>query len=297
MLQHAIDDFLHYLQVEKGLAPNTLSAYELDLTSYREFIAKERKKSEWRDVSRLDLIQFLNLLKESGKAPTTIARNVSSLRMFHRFLYQDGIVKIDISEHINIPKKSRKLPNVLSTSEVEKLLSINVKTSLDMRNKAMIELLYATGLRVTELIELKQSDFHRTMGFVRCIGKGSKERIIPVGDIALQAVNDYLDQARPKLIKQNQSENTLFLNHHGRPLTRQGFWKIMKQLAQQVGIKKRISPHMLRHSFATHLLENGADLRAVQEMLGHEDISTTEIYTHVTRTRMKEVYEQYHPRA
>lgn len=297
MLQHAIDDFLHYLQVEKGLASNTLSAYELDLRSYCEFIEKERKKSKWIDVSRLDLMQFLNLLKESGKATTTIARNISSLRMFHRFLYQDGIVKIDISEHINIPKKSRKLPNVLSTSEVEKLLSINVKTSLDMRNKAMIELLYATGLRVTELIELKQSDFHRTMGFVRCIGKGSKERIIPVGDIALQAVNDYLDQARPKLVKQNQSENTLFLNHHGRPLTRQGFWKIMKQLAQQVGIKKRISPHMLRHSFATHLLENGADLRAVQEMLGHEDISTTEIYTHVTRTRMKEVYEQYHPRA
>lgn len=297
MLQHAIDDFLHYLQVEKGLASNTLSAYELDLTSYREFIAKERKKSEWRDVSRLDLIQFLNLLKESGKAPTTIARNVSSLRMFHRFLYQDGIVKADVSEHINTPKKSRKLPNVLSTSEVEKLLSISIKTSLDMRNKAMIELLYATGLRVTELIELKQSDFHRTMGFVRCVGKGSKERIIPVGDIALQAVNDYLDKARPKLVKQNKSENTLFLNHHGRPLTRQGFWKIIKQLAQVVGIKKRISPHMLRHSFATHLLENGADLRAVQEMLGHEDISTTEIYTHVTKTRMKEVYEQYHPRA
>jgi len=297
MLQYAIDDFLHYLQVEKGLAPNTLSAYEQDLTTYRQFIAKERLKSEWTDVTKLDLIQYFSSLKEDGKAATTIARNVSSLRMFHRFLLRDGIVNNDVSEHINTPKKPRKLPNVLSTLEVEKLLSINIKTPLDMRNKAMIELLYATGLRVTELIELNQSDFHRTMGFVRCVGKGSKERIIPVGDIALQAVNDYIDTARPKLVKQNKSENALFLNHHGRPLTRQGFWKIIKQLAQEVGIKKQISPHMLRHSFATHLLENGADLRAVQEMLGHEDISTTEIYTHVTKTRMKEVYNKYHPRA
>ncbi|TXL67908.1 site-specific tyrosine recombinase XerD [Cerasibacillus terrae] len=295
MLKYATKDFYHYLQIERGLSDNTITAYRRDIDKYCIFIMKEIKKKDWKFVTRLDIVSFLRQLKEEGKSSATIRRTTSSLRMFHRFLYREEIVDIDVSQHIEIPKKERKLPNILSTEEVEALLNIKQDTPLHIRNKAMLELLYATGLRVTELIELKVGDFHLTMGFVHCFGKGSKERIIPVGDLALQAVSDYLQHARPMLKKGD--ENTLFLNHHGRPLTRQGFWKIIKKLAKQAHINKKISPHMLRHSFATHLLENGADLRAVQEMLGHEDISTTQIYTHVTKARMKDVYKKYHPRA
>lgn len=295
MLKYATEDFYHYLQIERGLSDNTITAYRRDIDKYCIFIMKEIKKKDWKFVTRLDIVSFLRQLKEEGKSSATIRRTTSSLRMFHRFLYREEIVDIDVSQHIEIPKKERKLPNILSTEEVEALLNIKQDTPLHIRNKAMLELLYATGLRVTELIELKVGDFHLTMGFVHCFGKGSKERIIPVGDLALQAVSDYLQHARPMLKKGD--ENTLFLNHHGRPLTRQGFWKIIKKLAKQAHINKKISPHMLRHSFATHLLENGADLRAVQEMLGHEDISTTQIYTHVTKARMKDVYKKYHPRA
>lgn len=295
MLKYATEDFYHYLQIERGLSDNTITAYRRDIDKYCIFIVKEIKKKDWKFVTRLDIVSFLRQLKEEGKSSATIRRTTSSLRMFHRFLYREEIVDIDVSQHIEIPKKERKLPNILSTEEVEALLNIKQDTPLHIRNKAMLELLYATGLRVTELIELKVGDFHLTMGFVHCFGKGSKERIIPVGDLALQAVSDYLQHARPMLKKGD--ENTLFLNHHGRPLTRQGFWKIIKKLAKQAHINKKISPHMLRHSFATHLLENGADLRAVQEMLGHEDISTTQIYTHVTKARMKDVYKKYHPRA
>lgn len=295
MLKYATEDFYHYLQIERGLSDNTITAYRRDIDKYCIFIMKEIKKKDWKFVTRLDIVSFLRQLKEEGKSSATIRRTTSSLRMFHRFLYREEIVEIDVSQHIEIPKKERKLPNILSTEEVEALLNIKQDTPLHIRNKAMLELLYATGLRVTELIELKVGDFHLTMGFVHCFGKGSKERIIPVGDLALQAVSDYLQHARPMLKKGD--ENTLFLNHHGRPLTRQGFWKIIKKLAKQAHINKKISPHMLRHSFATHLLENGADLRAVQEMLGHEDISTTQIYTHVTKARMKDVYKKYHPRA
>lgn len=295
MLKYATEDFYHYLQIERGLSDNTITAYRRDIDKYCIFIVKEIKKKDWKFVTRLDIVSFLRQLKEEGKSSATIRRTTSSLRMFHRFLYREEIVEIDVSQHIEIPKKERKLPNILSTEEVEALLNIKQDTPLHIRNKAMLELLYATGLRVTELIELKVGDFHLTMGFVHCFGKGSKERIIPVGDLALQAVSDYLQHARPMLKKGD--ENTLFLNHHGRPLTRQGFWKIIKKLAKQAHINKKISPHMLRHSFATHLLENGADLRAVQEMLGHEDISTTQIYTHVTKARMKDVYKKYHPRA
>lgn len=295
MLKYATEDFYHYLQIERGLSDNTITAYRRDIDKYCIFIVKEIKKKDWKFVTRLDIVSFLRQLKEEGKSSATIRRTTSSLRMFHRFLYREEIVEIDVSQHIEIPKKERKLPNILSTEEVEALLNIKQDTPLHIRNKAMLELLYATGLRVTELIELKVGDFHLTMGFVHCFGKGSKERIIPVGDLALQAVSDYLQHARPMLKKGD--ENTLFLNHHGRPLTRQGFWKIIKKLAKQAHVNKKISPHMLRHSFATHLLENGADLRAVQEMLGHEDISTTQIYTHVTKARMKDVYKKYHPRA
>jgi|SRR5690625_42769 len=296
MLKHALDDFFHYLYIERGLAHNTLEAYKRDLRQYYQFIKKVVQKTSWEAVRRSDIMGFLNTLHEEGKSHATIARVISSIRSFHQFLNREQWTSRDVSIHIETPKRPRSLPEVLSIKEVEQLLSVPRQTLLDFRNKAMLEMLYATGLRVTELISLKVSDLHLTMGFVQCVGKGEKERIVPLGNAAKKAVEDYLYYARNQLIKR-QKHHILFVNQHGRPLSRQGFWKILRTIARDVGIKKKITPHTLRHSFATHLLENGADLRAVQEMLGHSDISTTQIYTHVTRTRLKDMYESYHPRA
>lgn len=297
MLTDAVEDFFHYLQIERGLAENTLISYRRDLNQYVQFLKEERKSDDWNKIDRHDIISFLSTLKTEGKSAATIARMVSSIRSFHQFLIRERVVKTDASLHIETPKQGRLLPDVLSLEEVDKLLEIKVDSPLGIRNKAMLELLYATGLRVSELIELELADVHITMGFVRCIGKGGKERIVPLGEIAKTAIEQYLHYARPELVKRNRSETRLFVNHHGRPLTRQGFWKIIKKSALNVGLTKEITPHTLRHSFATHLLENGADLRAVQEMLGHADISTTQIYTHVSKTRLKDTYDQFHPRA
>jgi integrase/recombinase XerD len=296
MLQDALEDYFHFLQIERGLSENTLNSYRRDLTDYTKFLMKKLEVKSWNTVTRMEIVHFLYALKDGGKSTSTISRHISSIRSFHQFLVREKIVNQDASLHIETPKKERKLPDVLSQQEVEKLLSIQTQTPLAYRNKAMLELMYATGLRVTELVTLKVSDLHLTMGFVQCFGKGSKERIVPIGNVAIHAIEQYLQHARGKLLK-NNSNPTLFLNQHGRPLTRQGFWKILKKIALEVGIIKEITPHTLRHSFATHLLENGADLRIVQEMLGHEDISTTQIYTHVTKTRLKDMYKTYHPRA
>ncbi len=233
---------------------------------------------------------------DTGKSTSTIARTLSTIRLFHQFLIREFQLSQDPSLHIETPRTGRRLPKVLSTDDVEKLLSIEPKDKYSIRNKAMLETLYATGLRVTELTDLTLADLHLTMGFVRCFGKGSKERIVPLGDLAKESVEMYLEQARPMLVSKKNTEN-VFVNHHGNRLSRQGFWKIIKQIAKDVGIEKEISPHTLRHSFATHLLENGADLRAVQEMLGHSDISTTQIYTHVSKSRLKDIYKEHHPRA
>ncbi|WP_164668706.1 site-specific tyrosine recombinase XerD [Virgibacillus doumboii] len=297
MLKSGYEDFFHYLQVERGLSDNTLKSYKRDLKQYMLYIEKVSQKTGWDDVTRTDIIGFLYKLKDDGKSAATIARTISSIRSFHQFLIREQLVNQDVSIHIETPKKERKLPSILSPQDVEALLTIRSDTPLRNRNKAMLEVIYATGLRVTELISLKVSDLHLTMGFVRCFGKGSKERIVPLGDIAKNAVEDYLQNARPALTKRKLDENALFVNQHGRPLSRQGFWKILKGAAKDAGIKKELTPHTLRHSFATHLLENGADLRSVQEMLGHADISTTQIYTHVTKARLKDIYQTYHPRA
>lgn len=297
MLTDAMEDFLHYLQIERGLADNTLISYQRDLNQYVKFIDKVTQKTTWESVKRIDIFSYLQTLKEEGKSTATIARSISAIRSFHQFLIREQFVTEDASLHIETPKKDMKLPNVLSSEDVDQLLTINTDSPLAIRNKAMLELLYATGLRVSELISLSVSDLHLTMGFVRCLGKGSKERIVPLGDVARQALNEYIYGARDELIKRNKNETILFVNNHGRPLTRQGFWKILRRIAREAGLTKKITPHTLRHSFATHLLENGADLRAVQEMLGHADISTTQIYTHVTKARLKDIYQQYHPRA
>ncbi|HZW68660.1 MAG TPA: site-specific tyrosine recombinase XerD [Pseudogracilibacillus sp.] len=296
MLTHVLEEYIQYLQIERGLSDNTLTAYKRDLTQYQEFI-KEINLRDWEAVERHHIIQFLALLKGENKSPATISRMISSIRSFHQFMLNDQVVRTDVSLHIEMPKQGRSLPDVLSVEEIEQLLSIEGEEPLKVRNKAMLELLYATGLRVSELIELDMNDVHLTMGFVRCIGKGNKERIVPIGMLAIEAMLEYIEYARPILVKRNQNETRFFVNHHGRPLSRQGFWKLLKKLALEAGLTKSITPHTLRHSFATHLLENGADLRSVQEMLGHADISTTQIYTHVSRTRLADTYQQFHPRA
>ncbi len=292
-----VKDFLHFLLVEKGLSDNTISAYRRDLIHYTDYMEKVEQVAP-ELIQRIHILHFLEQLKEQGKSPKTIARHISTIRSFHHFLIQDRICTHDPTNHIETPKSGRTLPKVLNMEETEALLAApDVSNPLGLRDKAMLELMYASGLRVSELTSLNKEDVHLTMGFVRCTGKGDKERIIPAGRHALEAIEHYLQTGRPKLVSKKRNDHALFLNHYGQRLTRQGFWKIIKALAKKATIEKELTPHTIRHSFATHLLENGADLRAVQEMLGHADISTTQIYTHVTKTRLKDVYSQFHPRA
>ncbi|RIW33577.1 site-specific tyrosine recombinase XerD [Bacillus salacetis] len=297
-MESRLQDFIHFLIVEKGLAKNSVDSYQRDLKNYMKFLQNVDSANVWNEVQRVNITGFLSHLKSEGKSAKTIARHVASIRSFHQFLLREKVTEQDPSIHIESPKMERSLPKVLSIDEVEALLEApQESTPLGIRDKAMLEVLYATGIRVSELIRLQMDDVHLKMGFVRCIGKGNKERIIPIGKTAIEVLEKYLTDGRPKLVRKKHKDDSLFLNHHGKGLSRQGFWKILKGLAAEAKISKELTPHTLRHSFATHLLENGADLRAVQEMLGHVDISTTQIYTHVTKTRMKDVYSKFHPRA
>jgi len=297
-LKDQIKDFIHYLIVERGLSNNTIVSYERDLKSYQKHLNEVQKIVSFNDVSRLHIIQFLKFLKESGKSSKTIARHTASIRNFHQFLLREKQADQDPSVLIESPQLERNLPKVLSLQEVEQLLETpKTTTPFGLRDKAMLELLYATGIRVSEMINLNLTDAHLTMGFIRCYGKGNKERIVPIGKTATDAIMHYVEGSRSKLMNKKEPTEALFINHHGKRITRQGFWKNLKKIALEANIKNEITPHTLRHSFATHLLENGADLRAVQEMLGHSDISTTQIYTHVTKSRLKDVYNQFHPRA
>ncbi|QPC46763.1 site-specific tyrosine recombinase XerD [Mangrovibacillus cuniculi] len=292
-------DFIHFLKVEKQLATNTIVSYKRDLESYLHYLTQVEGISEIDSIQRAQLVHYMGFLKDSGKSSRTIARQLASIRNFHQFLIRDGVTKNDPTLHIETPQLERTLPKVLNLEEVEALLATPKSTTpIGLRDKAMLETLYATGIRVSELISLKLEDVHLSMGFVRCVGKGNKERIIPIGKTAISVMKEYLEHGRPKLRKpKHAKEEALFLNMYGSSMSRQGFWKMLKKLAKEASIQKEITPHTLRHSFATHLLENGADLRAVQEMLGHADISTTQIYTHVTKTRLTDVYKQFHPRA
>jgi integrase/recombinase XerD len=292
-----LQTFIHYLAVERGLARNTLESYERDLTQYIDFLRGQGVGS-LRESTKSHILNYLLRLKREGRAAATVSRAMVAIRSLYRFLFQERMIDSDPSQHMDTPKVEKRLPKVLSVEEVEALLAApQTSDPPGVRDKAMLELLYATGMRVSELISLNVSDVNLEMGFVRCTGKGSKERIVPLGRLAGAAVEAYIRNARPRLIKRGKPEEALFVNHLGTRLTRQGFWKIIKGYARSAGIVKEITPHTLRHSFATHLLENGADLRAVQEMLGHADIATTQIYTHVTKSRMKEVYDRTHPRA
>ncbi|NLW24288.1 MAG: site-specific tyrosine recombinase XerD [Clostridia bacterium] len=291
-----VKEFLDYLLIERGLADNTIVSYEKDLQNFLQFLNKVSVK----DLEKLEkehILAYLVHLKKMKRAAATIARRTAALKTFFNFLYQEGYIVNNLGENLEGPKKEKKLPDFLSVKEMDKLLAIpQLNTVQGVRDKAMLELLYATGMRVSELINLDLHNLNLEMAYVRCWGKGSKERIIPIGSQAVSSLNTYLQWGRNKLLK-NPREQALFLNQHGKRLTRQGFWKILKKYVKLAGIEKKITPHVFRHSFATHLLENGADLRVVQEMLGHADISTTQIYTHLTTKRISQVYNDAHPRA
>ncbi|CEG22559.1 Tyrosine recombinase XerD [Planococcus massiliensis] len=296
--QDALDDYLHFLRVERQLAANTLVSYERDLKSYLHYLKEVEQLESLRKVERVHILNHLRHLKENTKTSRTVARHISSIRSFHQFLIRERVVDNDPTVHLEMPQMEKKLPNVLTIEEVDALIQApDLKKANGIRDQAMLELLYGSGMRVSECINLNIDDINLTMGFVRCFGKGGKERIIPLGKSALNACKLYLDGPRQELVKPETKTDALFINQRGKRLTRQGFWKLLKQHAQKAGIQKELTPHTLRHSFATHLIENGADLRAVQEMLGHADISTTQIYTHVSKTRLKDVYTQFHPRA
>ena len=291
-----LDHFLNYLLIDRTLSENTIKSYEFDIQSFFNFLKVEKR--EIKNVSQVDLQQYLAHLYDLGFATTTVSRHLSTIRAFYGYLLMEGQIKASPCELIDSPKLPKNLPTVLNLEEVTRLLdSFTNESPNDNRNQAMIELLYASGMRVSELLDLNLEDLYLEMGFVRCMGKGSKERIVPIGEMAIKAMVDYLRGSRQKLLKAHKQTDALFLNRLGTRMSRQGFWKILKQQARLAGIKKNISPHKLRHSFATHLIENGADLRIVQELLGHADISTTQIYTHMSKSHLKKVIADTHPRA
>jgi integrase/recombinase XerD len=297
-LSAAISSFLTHAKVEKGLSVNTISAYRRDLLKFEGF-AKKRKLTV-ESVSADDLVDFLAGLYRQKLESRTVARHLVTLRNFFRFAQTQEMVTADPSINLESPKIRRHLPGYLRLEEIEKLLTQpDAKTPMGMRDKAMLEMLYSTGLRVSELTSLKVSDLDSKVGCVRCIGKGDKERIVPVGKKALGMVDKYLREARPALLQHAKGipNASLFVNQRGRPLSRVGVWKILSGYGRRAGLRVALTPHMLRHSFATHLLERGADLRSVQLMLGHADISTTQIYTHVVEERLKQIYKAHHPRA
>lgn len=295
-INNILMDYLHYLKVERGLSENTINSYGIDLKLFLEYL-RENEIPSFKQVNKEVIVNYMQSEKNNNKANSSILRSVSSLRKFFQYLAQEKIIEKDPMLLIDTPKKKQHLPQMLTKEEVEKLLrSPNTGQVLGLRDRAMLELMYATGLRISEIINLKLEDLHLTMGTLQTLGKGHKERIVPVGDEAIKWVNRYLEEARPKLLKQKRS-NYLFLNFHGNNLTRQGVWKNLKAEVRKAGIQKNITPHTLRHSFATHILENGADLRIVQELLGHADISTTQIYTHLSNKQLADIYNRAHPRA
>lgn len=290
-----LDRYLVYLRVEKGLASNTLQAYRSDLNEFFKFL----KKQKITDLAKLDqelLLTYAIRLSQSTLQHNSLARKIVSLRRFFAFAVDRSFLTKDPSNLIESPKQHMKLPSFLSRKELDALMQqANTDTTEGLRDRTMLEFLYAAGLRVSELISLRPEFINRQHGYLRTTGKGSKDRIVPLGKVAMGFHQRYLQEARPKLSRHRDSGH-LFLSRRGRGLSRQAFWKRVKHYAQLAGIKKNISPHTLRHSFATHLLEGGADLRSVQMMLGHSDISTTQIYTHVTGSRLREVHQKFHPR-
>ncbi|MCX7749752.1 MAG: site-specific tyrosine recombinase XerD [Clostridia bacterium] len=294
-MEALVENFMNFLEKDKRLSLNTLQSYRRDIEQYIQYL-QEIKLNNISNTNKTTVITYLLHLKKKGRATSTISRNLASIRSLYQYIAKNKIIDHDPTSDLESPKVEKKLPQILSTHEVELLLEqpkcIDLK---GYRDKAMLELLYASGIRVSELISLNIDEINLEMGFIKC-NKGSRERVIPIYPIAVNAVQEYMNKARGLLI-QNKDEKALFVNVNGKRLTRQGFWKIIKQYKSQAKINKDITPHTLRHSFAAHLLENGADLRSIQEMLGHSDISSTQIYAQIAKNKIKEVYKKTHPRA
>lgn len=290
-----IENYLEYLLFERRMSKNTVSSYRSDLEKYSDFLNNVLHIDSLNQVKTEDIEKYLKYIN-ADLSTTSIARKLTSIKNLHKYLYNVEILKEDVSEIIKRPKLKKLLPTVLSVEEADKLLDIETVTIFDYRNKAMLELLYGTGLRISELLDLKLGDVDFNNATLRCIGKGSKERIVPIGEYVISSLNNYYLYSRPELLK-NKNSDYIFLNNRGMRLSRISFFRIIKEIALKKGIKKEISPHSLRHSFATHILEGGGDLRIIQDFLGHSDIQTTRIYTHISNNKVKNDYIEYHPRS
>lgn len=292
-----IQEYLHHLRIEQGLAINTVQSYRRDLNKYTSYLSA-RGIFSFDLVTKVDIQTYLAALNDENLATSSISRMISALRKFHKYLIQEKMIATNPLENLKLPKKAHSLPKSLTVAEVDRLLATpDTTTVLGLRDRAILEVLYATGLRVSELVTLTLDELHLDLGFIQTIGKGDKERLIPLGEEAAYWIQQYMETSRPSLARGRNDSPHLFLNFHGKGFSRQGIWKNLNKIVSESGIRKNVSPHMLRHSFATHILENGADLRIVQELLGHSDISTTQIYTHISKERMVESYRRYHPRA
>lgn len=296
-MDELVTEYTTYLASEKMKSNNTIESYGSDVLNYLYYLQNVKGITNLQNVTTEDVKNYLAYLKKMGYSPSSSSRALSTLKSFHKFLVLEHYIKHNPTLSISTPKIDKKLPNVLSVEEVMILLnSLNDDTPYNARNRAMIEVMYGTGLRVSELVNLKLNELHLTSKMISTTGKGSKERIVPINDYASKVLSDYIVKYRPELVKNGKDNNFIFLNNQGQPLSRQSFFLILKRLAKDAGIEKEISPHTLRHSFATHLLEAGTDLRYIQEMLGHENISTTQIYTHLSKQKIKSVYNSAHPR-
>jgi integrase/recombinase XerD len=290
-----VGQFLDYLSIERGLSRNTLKSYKQDLAKFVEYLGR-KNTAKIKDVTKRDILKYLYFLKDKGLSPNSISRNLVVIKVFYRFLVAEKVLKENVTGVLESPRVFRGIPEVLNMHEVIAMLEApDARSLLGTRDKAALELMYATGMRVSEIVDLMSKNLNLDMGFIRCTGKGGKERIIPVGKKARLALLKYLEKARPRLSRRSHDAH-LFLSRLGKKISRQSLWKMFKKYARLAHIKKRITPHTLRHSFATHLLEKGADLRSVQELLGHADISTTQIYTHINKARLKGIHKKYHPR-
>jgi len=290
-----IKEFLNYLTVERGLSPNTIYSYGEDLRKFDAYM-KENGVKDINQVKKNDITGFMLSMKDKGLSSNSISRTLVAVKVFYRFMVRERLVKVDIASMLDSPKIIRTLPEVLTPEEIDRMLGIpDLRNWMGVRDKAALEILYATGLRVSELSGLLVNNVNLDIGFLKCSGKGGKERIVPLGKVAQAAICKYLDTVRPKLAK-GKNDPHLFLSKLGKKMSRVSFWKVIKKYASLAGIKRDITPHTMRHSFATHLLERGADLRSVQEMLGHANISTTQLYTHVNKERLKGFHKKYHPR-
>lgn len=295
-MQNLTEKFIDYIKCDRELSDNTIESYNRDLSQFNDYI-NNSSDDNLVDISKTTIITYMIHLQKKGRAPSTISRNLASLRAFYQYLLNEGITKVDPTTNLKSPKQEKKLPDILTLDEVDLLLEQpDISTTKGSRDKAMLELLYAAGVRVSELISLDVEDVNLDLGIIVTSKDFSNERIIPIGKFCIESLDNYLKASRNRLSK-NCKEKALFVNYHGRRLTRQGFWKIIKSYTKKAKIQKKITPHTLRHSFAAHLLQNGADLKSVQEMMGHADISTTQIYTKVNKRRINDVYKKAHPRA